>query len=166
MLIPVFLEGWEGEELPNLRVCHMVMSLLCERHFVPLPFAKNGSELRQVIASLAIKGLSPGIYVANIFRGENLLHEADAQMGETPLLLLHREIHSYNLIARKSLHDTTALLRTLRPRLTVVCHYGTQNSHMVAERVALALLAFLKNDNFRHIELLGSGLFTSSSQAP
>jgi hypothetical protein len=166
MRTAVFVEAWEGEEFSNLQVCRMVTGALYRRHLEPLPFATTEAELHQVIAAVRRKALSPVLYVVNTFSAEELLKIVDGLIGDTPLLLMHRELFSYNLIHKKSLQDTTQLLKSLRPRLTVLCGYGSQTAHLVAERVAQALLEFLRDGDFGQIETLSSRLAISSGQEP
>jgi hypothetical protein len=160
--VPVFIEAWEGQQLANLRVCRLITTALFNRGVEPLPFATSKKQLREVGASLADHGSRPAIYVVNTFEAAELLQTVDRAIGETPLLLLHRELYSFNLVHRKALLDTTRLLDGLRPRLTALCGYGPMNSHLVADRVAAALQEFLADGDFAHVEGLSSRLAISS----
>lgn len=162
MLTPVFVEAWEGQHLANLQVCRMVMGALYKRRVEPLPFASTAEEVNQVMVTLSQKSLQPAICIVNTYLAEDLVRAVDRLIGDTPLLLLHREIYSFNLIHKKDLHDTSRLVQTLQPRLTVVCGYGSQTTHLVADRVAEGIHMFLCDNNFQHIESLSNRLVISS----
>ncbi|MCY3019401.1 MAG: hypothetical protein NTW87_10305 [Planctomycetota bacterium] len=148
----------------NLQVCRMVIASLYKRRIQPLPFAANMDQLMQVTGALYNKGLTPAIFVVNTFRADELVREVDRFIGDTPMLLLRREIYSFNLIHKKGLRETSRLLNELRPRLTAMCGFGSQNSHLVAERVSQALYFFLNEGDFQHVEGLSNRLAISAGE--
>lgn len=158
MRLPLFIESLSGANLPNLHVCHMVMGTLFKYNITPLPFASNQDETRQVAESLRRNGSDVALFVVNSFLAEDMLRELDPFIAERPLLILHREIFSFHLIRKRELDETSKLLRDLRPRLTAVCGYGSQTAHLVADRVALAIMMYLKDGNFAHVEGLSTPL--------
>jgi hypothetical protein len=159
--IPFFIEAWEGGQPSSYQLCHRIMCSLAKSNVRPLPFASTSSQFKQVLDALALKGIKPSIYVVNSLWAEELIMQIDPLMGETPMLLLRRDIHARTLTSKKELMNTTQLLRKLTQRQMALCGYSPQNAENVAECAAQCLLKFLNDGDFWHFARL-SVLSTST----
>jgi hypothetical protein len=159
---PFFIEAWEGAELSHLQICRKVMAALFKRQIFPLPFASTMSDAVQVDRSVRGRGLKPAIFVVNTYLAEPLLIELDKLMGDTPVLLLRREVHAHHLIRKKDLASTTVIMKKMNGRPSMLCPYDQNNAPMVVEQVADCLARYLADEDFWHFARL-SVLSISSS---
>jgi hypothetical protein len=105
-------------------------------------------------------GHVPAIFVVNTFGAKGVLAELDSLMGDLPVLYLRRALYAgrsglldqANLVPPGVALTATAALNKMKPRLTSMWFYGTQNSGMIAQRAAEGVSAYLKTGDFRQIE--------------
>lgn len=162
MRVPFFIEAWESSEMCNLQICRRVMCTLFRNRIAPLPFASTSRDVAQVSATLRSRGLNPAVFIVNTYLAEPLLDDLDKTMGDTPVLLLRRQIHAHHLTRKRDLLDTTVILKRMNGRQTMLCLYNPDNATMVSDQVADCLLKFLKDGDFWHFARL-SVLSISSS---
>ncbi|HEY3321559.1 MAG TPA: hypothetical protein VGP72_13910 [Planctomycetota bacterium] len=152
MGVPVLVEVLESGQNANLQVCRKIMALLIKQKIAPLPFATNIDEVAGVLHNLKDKGLSPAIFIINTYWAEEVLRDLDAMVGDTPILLLHRQIYA----GMNGENGTLTLpFQDMDSRQIAICRYGAKTTDSLAERVAAQVQIFLKGGDFHQIALLG-----------
>jgi hypothetical protein len=148
MPVPVFIEVLHSDKNLDLQICRKIMSQLFRRNVNPLPFASSIYELVDVLHVLRRMKHTPAIFIVNTYWAEDILRDLDAIVGDTPILLLDRRIVSTGGSVNNPLQD-------MELRKISRCLFGPKTSEQTAESVANALVKFLKDGEFWHIESLG-----------
>jgi len=157
--VPIFIEVEETRKQEEVKVCSKAVAILTEKHGLPIGLVGTVAEAQGVLGEINAAGLSPAIFVVNTFGAKSVLRELDPLMGELPVLYLRRRLYA----GRSGLMDqlqggagsgqeTVAVLRGMTPRLTSMWFYGSRNSDEIARRVVEAIIRFVKDGNFQHIE--------------
>lgn len=158
--VPLFVEVLESKDNAPLQICRKIMANLFRQKIAPLPFGSSIDEIRAVLASMRTKGMPPAIFVVNTFWAEELLTELDPMIGQTPALFFRRNLFaaSTSSLAKAiggpstGSDKTSLILRSMTPRLTSIWGYGTKSGDTLAATAADALMNYLNDGNFAHIE--------------
>lgn len=155
--IPFFVESQFAHE-QGMDPCARIWRRLRVAHVEPVPFGTTVAEVNQIARSMKAAGCAPAIFVVNTLNAKDMIKRLDPVMGETPALFLRRElVLGQSGLAEYLLPDpdtahTLHVLGKLTLRLSSVWYYGARTLDSVAERAAEALLAYLKDRDFRRIE--------------
>ena len=157
--VPVLVEVAGTRETPEANLCCKIMALLFEKKIAPVGMAGTVEEVKEVLQHIKEAGLAPAIFVVNTFGAKDILPALDPLIGELPVLYLRRQLFAGKsglmdrlLGGEVSVLQTSTVLSHMTPRLTSMWFYGSKNSDVVAKRAAGALLRFLEDGEFRHIE--------------
>lgn len=156
-LVPFMIESRFAREEgfdPCARICRILM----KAGFSPVPHGESVAEVNQIAGSLKSVGCEAAIFVVNTLDAKAMLKRLDSVMGETPALFLRRELMAGksgltdHLVPDPDTAHTMHVLGKLTVRLTSIWYYGSRNLDKVAGHAADALLRFLEDRQFRHIE--------------
>jgi hypothetical protein len=156
--VPLFVEVLESKDNAPLQVCRKIMANLFRQKIAPLPFGSSFDEIRAVLASMRTKGMPPAIFVINTFWAEELLTQLDPLIGQTPVFFFRRNVFAASTstltkaIGGPPVDKTSMILKSMTPRLSSMWGYGTKTGETIAATASEALVKFLNDGNFAHIE--------------
>lgn len=139
---------------PCARICRRLLQAGCS----PVPFGETVAEVNQIAHSMKNVRCQAAIFIVNTLDAKDMLKRLDPVMGETPALFLRRELMAGrsgltdHLVPDPDTAHTMYVLGKLTFRLTSIWYYGGRNLDKVAGHATDALLRFLEDRQFRHIE--------------
>jgi len=155
--VPMFVEVAETREKPETQICCKVVDMLLNRQIGPVGSAGTVEEVRQILEDMKQHNLSPAIFVINTFRAKAILPALDPLTGRLPVLYLRRRLFA----GESGLYTSSDMPRSAQmkvalgiaaPRFSAMWYYGGKNADETARRVATAVLRFLEDGDFLHIE--------------
>jgi hypothetical protein len=144
--VPMFIEVESTRTHKDTRVCSKIVDLLLERKVAPVGLAGTVEETRDILTQARQHGLAPAIFVVNTFGAKAVLPGLFPLIGESPTVYLRRGMYA----GKSGLMDRFP--EGLHARQRIMWFYGVKNSDDVAKRLAGAVLLFLNDGDFHHIE--------------
>ena len=156
----MLVEAEAAAKQPDTALCARVAELLMQQEVRPVGLAASLDQARAILEEMKSHELAPAIFVVNTYGAKDLVGDLDTLMGDVPVLYLRRALFAgqsglmdqLNLIGPGGSLTATTVLDKMKPRLTSMWFYGSQNADRVARRAAEALAAFLRTGDFRQIE--------------
>ena len=153
---PFFIEA-PATQQADVNICAKIMRILFEHKIRPIPFASSLADIDSILTSLKTRNIRPSIFLVNTFGAKEILKELNPVLGELPTLYFRRSLHAgesgmSELLPDPNKNDTMEMIGKFTPRLTSVWMYGGKNSGSIAQHAAAALLKFLGDGDFKHIE--------------
>lgn len=158
-LVPFLIESQFAREQgldPCARICRHLLQAGC----TPVPHGETVAEVNQIARSMKSVGCEAAIFVVNTLDAKGMIQRLDPVMGEAPALFLRRELMAGksgltdHLVPDPDTAHTLHVLGKLTIRLTSIWYYGSRNLDQVAGHAANAILRFLEDRQFRHIEAM------------
>jgi len=157
--VPMFVEVPETRKVPETRICSKAVDILLNKEIGPVGSAGTIEEVQSILEELKEHDLSPAIFVINTFGAKAILPALEPLIGGLPVLYLRRRLFAGKSglyirsdIPRISSRRMKAITEATVTRETSMWYYGGKHSDEIAKRVATAVLRFLQDGDFLHIE--------------
>lgn len=156
--IPFIVESRHVETEGGVALCAKIRTILFKNKIAPLPFASDLDEILDVLGGLKRSGVQPAILIANTFAAKEYLKQLDEQIGDIPAVWFRREMFigksgfMADIAPLLQGGATMELLKKMTLRETSIWLYGKLNADRIADQFSAALLRFLEDGEFRHIE--------------